>query len=569
MRKVMIPVMSAVLLILIGAGIYSVSKPKKELTYSSFLQAIQEGRVTEVTIDEDGNSFDAYLSDNPDIRYTVPNPKSEDFTEFLLVNDVVVSYKNNSLSSIAGVIALAAIVFGIIYYTRGGAQTKSLIKDAGKKDEGVRITLDSVAGNIEAKSMVEDIIGFIKNPSQYTDVGARMPKGLLFYGPPGTGKTLMAKAIAGEADVPFYAMSGSDFVQMYVGVGASRIRSLFNKAKKHEKAVIFIDEIDAIGKKRARNSSASNDERDQTLNALLTEMSGFHDNQGIVVIGATNRIDTLDEALLRPGRFDRQIEIGLPDVNSREKILSLHTKNKPLSDDVDLRALAKSTVGFSGAMLENLLNEAAITAANEHMPVINQNHIDKAFYTVLAGAPKTDLSYISTREREITAYHEAGHALATKLLLPENYISKVTIIPSVRGAGGFNLCIPKDTMYQSQRQILGNIKILLAGRAAEEIVFGSREITTGASNDIQKASSLIVDYVNKYGMDPDMGLFSTQIFSDGIDNSLIEKCRTTINSLYEETKKLIADNISFLKAITKELLLKETLSGEDIERLVA
>ncbi len=569
MRKLVITIMSALILILIAAGIYSINKTEHELTYPSFLEAVEDGRVVEVIINNEGNTFDAYLSEIADTKYIVPNPQSEDFIEYLLMNEVPISYKNNSLSSIAGVVIVALIASAIIYHTRGGGATKKLIKDANKKDEDNRITLDSVAGNVEAKSMVDDIIGFIKNPTQYTDVGARMPKGLLFYGPPGTGKTLMAKAIAGEADVPFYAMSGSDFVQMYVGVGASRIRSLFNKAKKHDKAVIFIDEIDAIGKKRARNSSASNDERDQTLNALLTEMSGFHDNQGIVVIGATNRMDTLDEALLRPGRFDRQIEIGLPDVNSREKILTLHTKSKPLSDDVDLYSLAKSTVGFSGAMLENLLNEAAISAANDRKSIINQSNIERAFYTVLAGAPKTDLSYISQLEREITAYHEAGHALATKLLLPENYISKVTIIPSVRGVGGFNLCIPKDTMYQSGRQILGNIKILLAGRAAEELIFGPHEITTGASNDIQKASSLILDYTNKYGMDPDMGLFSTQVFQEGIDSELIEKCRTLINNLYEETKELMANNISSLESITKELLLKETLSGEEIDELTA
>lgn len=569
MRKFMIPVMSALVIILIVAGIYSINKPKHELTYSSFLKAVEENRVMKVTIDEEGNTFDAYLSDDSDTSYIVPNPKSESFTEFLLINDIVISYKNNSFSNIAGVVLVAVIAFGIIYYTRGGGSAKNMIKDSNNKDEGIRITLDSVAGNVEAKSMVSDIIGFIKNPQQYTDVGARMPKGLLFYGPPGTGKTLMAKAIAGEANVPFYAMSGSDFVQMYVGVGASRIRSLFNKAKKHDKAVIFIDEIDAIGKKRARNISASNDERDQTLNALLTEMSGFHDNQGIVVIGATNRMDTLDEALLRPGRFDRQIEIGLPDVNSREKILVLHTKNKPLSDDVDITALAKSTVGFSGAMLENLLNEAAITAANEHKAVINQGNIDKAFYTVLAGAPKTDLSYISTREREITAYHEAGHALATKLLLPENYISKVTIIPSVKGAGGFNLSIPKDTMYQSGRQILSSVKMLLAGRAAEELIYGAHEITTGASNDIQRASSLIVDYTNKYGMNPDMGLFSTQIFHEGIDNELLDKCRALMNNLYEETRELLSKHSSALESIAKELLARESLDGEDIDKLIA
>lgn len=570
MRKVMIPVISVLLLALITAGIYSINKPKNELSYTTFLEAVKKDQVSDVILNKEGYTFDAYLYDNPDTRYIVPNPKSEDFVEFLLVNNITVSYKNKSASSIFGVLIFAIVGFGIVYYTRGGGSSKNLIIDANKKDsEETKITLDSVAGNVEAKSMVEDIIGFIKDPTIYSNVGARMPKGLLFYGPPGTGKTLLAKAIAGEADVPFYAMSGSDFVQMYVGVGASRIRNLFNKAKKHEKAVIFIDEIDAIGKKRARNSSASNDERDQTLNALLTEMSGFHDNQGIVVIGATNRLDTLDEALLRPGRFDRQIEIGLPDVNSRKKILMLHAKNKPLSDDVDLNALAKSTVGFSGAMLENLLNEAAITAANEHQSVIGQSHMDRAFYTVLAGAPKTDLSYISRHEREITAYHEAGHALATKLLLPENYISKVTIIPSVKGAGGFNLSIPKDTMYQSQRQILSNIKIFLAGRAAEELIFGSDEITTGAGNDIQKASSLVTDYINKFGMDPDMGLFSTQIFQDGIDGELIEKCRTIINSLYDETKELLDRHQHALENIAQELMLKESLTDEDIDRLTA
>jgi len=569
MRKIMIPVMSVLLLALIISGFYSLNKPRYEMSYPAFLESVEQGLVSEVTLYEEKNTFDAYLSDSPDTGYKVPNPRTENFVEFLLTNNIKVSYKDGKVSDIFGIIVIAIVAFGIIYYTRRGNSSIS-VTDANKKEnEAPKITLASVAGNTEAKAMVEDIIGFIKNPSQYTNLGARMPKGLLFYGPPGTGKTLMAKAIAGEADVPFYAVSGSDFVQMYVGVGASRIRSLFGKAKKHEKAVIFIDEIDAIGKKRARNSSASNDERDQTLNALLTEMSGFNDNQGIVVIGATNRLDTLDEALLRPGRFDRQIEIGLPDVNSRRKILELHAKNKPLSDNVDLDSLAKSTVGFSGAMLENLLNEAAIIAANAQNPVITYEHVDKAFYTVLAGAPKTDLSYISAHEREITAYHEAGHALATKLLLPENYISKVTIIPSVKGAGGFNFSIPKDTMYQTQRQILANIKILYAGRAAEELIFGPGEITTGASNDIQKASLLIADYTDKFGMDPDMGLFSTRIFNDSADGELIDKCRATANVLYAETKDLLDNNTAFLEKIAGELLQKESLTGDDIDKLLA
>lgn len=541
------------------------------MSYPSFLEAVNQHQVDKVVLTENGNTFKAQLNTEPGNLYTVPNPKTENFTEFILTNGITVSYGQGTMvNNVLQLLLVAFIGGGIFWFARKNGSNKSLITDANKKSGNTTpINLAQVAGNTEAKSMVEDIIQFIKEPEKYAAVGARMPKGLLLYGPPGTGKTLMAKAIAGEANVPFYVMSGSDFVQMYVGVGASRIRSLFQKAKKSEKAVIFIDEIDAIGKKRARNASASNDERDQTLNALLTEMSGFHENQGIVVIGATNRLDTLDEALLRPGRFDRQIEIGLPDVNSRHKILSLHGKSKPLSEDVDLKALSKSTVYFSGAMLENLLNEAAIFAANDNQSVISQVHIDKAFYTVIAGAPKQDRSYISDRDRKVTAYHEAGHALATTLLQPEHFISKVTIIPSVRGAGGFNLSIPKDTLYQTQKQIKANIQVLLAGRIAEELIFGSEEVTTGASNDIQKASSLMLDYINKFGMDQEMGLFSMEALNETHDHELIKKCRTQMNSLYEDTKKLLVSNLELLEKITAELLEKESLDGTDIDRICA
>ncbi len=570
MKKILIFVLSILAFSALAlTGFHFMNKSDQTLSYPSFLEAVEQKQVEEVVLSSTGNTFQVKLIGEPNINYKVPHPKTENFTEFLLINGLEVTYGNDTASNVLRVLLVAAIAGGILWYSRNSGNSK-LISDANKKKKNTpSITLDQVAGNVEAKSMVEDIIGFIRNPDQYAVVGARMPKGLLFYGPPGTGKTLMAKAIAGEANVPFYTMSGSDFVQMYVGVGASRIRNLFNKAKKNEKAVIFIDEIDAIGKKRARNSNASNDERDQTLNALLTEMSGFHDHQGIVVIGATNRLDTLDEALLRPGRFDRQIEIGLPDVNSRKKILELHAKSKPIGEDVDFDALAKSTVYFSGAMLENLMNEAAIQAANEKQQVIRQNHIEKAFYTVIAGAPKADRSYITDKDRRITSCHEAGHALATKLLLPENYISKVTIIPSVRGAGGFNLSIPKDTLYQTQRQMLSNIKMLLAGRAAEELFFGASEVTTGASNDIQRASTMIVDYINKYGMDPEMGLFSMEVLERGHDGQLIEKYRSLMNSLYEETRVLLKENFELLEKLSNELLEKETLNGEEIDLLCA
>lgn len=573
MKKISLILLSCfIFTALLFLGDHYLKKSQLPLTYPEFLSAVEGNQVKDVILSETGNTFQVKLRNETESIYIVPHPKTEDFTEFLLLNEITVSYgQDNILITIGKILMVVLIVGGIYWLVRNGGNSNPIVKDSNKKKTGKDspITMASIAGNIEAKAMVEDIISFIKNPDKYAAVGARMPKGLLLYGPPGTGKTLMAKAIAGEANVPFYAMSGSDFVQMYVGVGASRIRNLFNKAKKSERAVIFIDEIDAIGKKRARNVSASNDERDQTLNALLTEMSGFHDNQGIIVIGATNRLDTLDEALLRPGRFDRHIEIGLPDVNARKHILSLYAGKKPLSDDVDLVALSKSTVSFSGAMLENLLNEAAILAANEQDTVIHKDHIDKAFYTVIAGAPKSDRSYITDRDRKITAYHEAGHALVTKLLLPEHYISKVTIIPSVRGAGGFNLSIPKDTMFQSHRQLKANIQVLLAGRVAEELIFGTDEVTTGASNDIQKASKMLVDYLDKFGMDQEMGLFSADVLQEGFDSHFISKCRTQMNALYEETKVLVENQLPLLEDLTKELLEKETLNQQDLDRICA
>ncbi len=574
MKKVYWILLSVLVLLLAGlAGYLYLNKDNTELTmtYPAFLDAVDENQVQSVILNEKNNTFKAVLKSKPEESYTVPNPKTEDFIEFLLTNNITLDYGEVNLPVKFLQVALLVLIGGGVFLAlRQGGNNKPMMADSNKKTgDKAGITLNQIAGNSEAKLMVEDIIEFIKQPEKYAAVGARMPKGLLLYGPPGTGKTMMAKAIAGEANVPFYAMSGSDFVQMYVGVGASRIRNLFNKAKKSEKAVIFIDEIDAIGKKRARNTSASKDERDQTLNALLTEMSGFHENKGIVVIGATNRLDTLDEALLRPGRFDRQIEIGLPDVNARKKILSLYAGKKPLSDDVNLDALSKSTVYFSGAMLENLLNEAAINAANDKLSVISNEHVEKAFYTVIAGAPMLDRSFISDRDRRVTAYHEAGHALVTKLLLPEQYISKVTIIPSVRGAGGFNLSIPKDTMFQTQKQIKANIQMLLGGRAAEELIFGEEEITTGASNDIQKASSILVDYINKYGMDQDMGLFSTSVLLEGYDRDLVNKCRNQMNILYEETRKLLEANSDFLEQITAQLLEKESLNGDDIDHICA
>ncbi len=355
---------------------------------------------------------------------------------------------------------------------------------------------------------------------------------------------------------------------MYVGVGAARIRELFKKARESGKAVIFIDEIDAIGKRRSASPTGGNDERDQTLNALLTEMSGFSGKDGIVVIAATNRIEILDEALLRPGRFDRQVEISLPDVAGREKILQIHAKDKPLASDVDINRLAVQTVYFSGAMLENLLNEAAIIAAKKEQDVIDQEDIEKAYYTVIAGSEKKDRSNIREKDRKVTAYHEAGHALVTKLVAPENKIPKITIIPSTKGAGGFCVNIPEDKMYHTKKEIQAQVMISYGGRAAEEMIFGAEYITTGASNDIEKATTLIKDSVEKYGMGKNgdsllnMGMFSEE------KKSVYDECAQIAEMLYTETKRILASNQEKLEMIAVQLLEKETLDDTDLARIV-
>ncbi len=570
-RKLLIIIIS-VIVVSAGIGSYFLFKSEsKEMTYNAFIDHVKKNQIQQVSIIDD-HTLNVQLIDDGETIYTVPNPQTDNFKEFLLINDVKVGASGSSATTkTLQTIGVGLLIIGILWYVRKGSNdNKQVIVDANKRniDDVHIVKFGNVAGNEEAKDMVKDIIDFIQTPDKYSAIGARMPRGVLLYGPPGTGKTLMAKAVAGEAGVPFYAVSGSDFIQMYVGVGASRIRKLFKKAKKSEKAVIFIDEIDAIGKKRAGKASASNDERDQTLNALLTEMSGFNDSDGIVVIAATNRVDTLDAALLRPGRFDRQIEIGLPDFNARRAILSLHAKNKPLGDCVELDNLAKDTVWFSGAMLENLMNEAAIITANHNDEVISKEHIDKAFYTVIAGAEKKDRSRITEHDRKITAYHEAGHALVTKLLLPEHTISKVTIIPSTRGAGGFSMSIPKDKMYQSKREIRNNIRVFLGGRVAEEIAFGKDEITTGASNDIEKASQLVKDYIMKFGMDDELGIFNAESANMN-DTDIITQCRQEIRQAYDDTRTLLQDHYDYLQGIVEDLMEKETIKQEDIDRICA
>ncbi|MCL2360784.1 MAG: AAA family ATPase [Defluviitaleaceae bacterium] len=430
--------------------------------------------------------------------------------------------------------------------------------------EGKRYDFNDIAGNIEAKESVNDIVDYLRDPEKYKAYGARMPKGILLHGKPGTGKTLMAKAMAGEAGVPFYAVSGSDFVQMYVGVGAARVRELFKKARDAGGGVIFIDEIDALGKKRSDGLSG-NDEREQTLNALLTEMQGFSDGAGIVVIAATNRPDTLDEALMRPGRFDRRVEVGLPDLAARKQILALHAKNKPLSKMTNMEKLAVDTVFFSGAMLEGLLNDAAINAAKRGGGNIEPEDISTAYYTALAGSEKKDRSGIRQKERAVTAWHESGHALAATLLNPENRVAKVTIIPSAGGAGGFCANIPAERMYWTKRELEEQIMINLAGRAAEELHFGIDGVTTGASNDIEKATQTALQYVAKFGMGE--GLLDRLALKD--DQNINKECADLINRLYDETRVLLKENYPAMEALVEGLLENETLDGDEVREILS
>ena len=562
--------MIAILTLAVVTGIYIHKKSTpSEVTYLQFVKMLENGDVAEVSLNN-GATMKFKLKGS-DLTYSTDNPRREDFKELLLLNDVQVDETAETVSvlqyilSVITMFGAGLLVFVLI--RRNGKNSNMGLNNTMVEAKDLTIGFDDIAGNIEAKEQVGDVIDFIKTPEKYSKLGAKMPKGIILYGPPGTGKTLMAKAIAKEANVPFFSVSGSDFVQLYVGVGASRVRELFKEAKKYERAVIFIDEIDAIGKKRSQNAFQGNDEKDQTLNALLTEMSGFKEKEGIVVIAATNRLDILDEALLRPGRFDRHIEIGYPDMKAREAIIKLYFKNRPISEEVSSHELAKQTVFFTGAMLENLINESAIEAANKGDVYINNAHLEVAFYTIIAGKEKKDRSNISKLDREITAYHEAGHALVTKLLAPDHTVSKVTIIPSTKGAGGFSMSIPKDKFYLNKQEMIARIKISLAGRVAEEIVFGKDYITTGASNDIEKASKDLRAFMLQYGMDEEIGFINMGVLigKDTFeDENWIIKSKAYMKQFYDETKKLLIVHEEQLRAIAETLLVKETLNEKEL-----
>ena len=541
--------------------------------YSLFLQDITDNNISKVIINNN-SKLTVFLKDGS--KYSTDNPNSPSLKEDLLKNNIEISDENISSPSktITSLVLLTSVISIVFISMKKGSIGSSKVTNLDVKDfseDESALNFNSVAGNEEAKESLMDIVDFLKNPEKYKEYGARMPKGVILYGSPGTGKTLLAKAVAGEAKVPFYALSGSDFVQVYVGVGAARIRNLFKKAKAHGKAVIFIDEIDAIGKKRGgANSANGNDERDQTLNALLTEMSGFGEKEGIVVIAATNRLDTLDSALLRPGRFDRHIEVSLPDLCAREKIISLHLDNKPHSE-INIKDIARKTAYFSGAKLESLINEAAILAAKENSPALNTEHINKAYSIILAGYEKKERDHYLEEDKLLTSYHEAGHALISLIKTPEDKVSKITIIPTTNGAGGYTLTIPKDKSYQRLDYLKNRIMVLLGGRAAEEIIFGKEKISTGAEGDLSQTTEIAMSIISEYGMGNTLGLLKLSKLgnlSASYGNPIVEECRELVNSLYEEALQTLEENKDMLDKLAMDLLDKETLEEEKIYEIL-
>lgn len=532
---------------------------------------------------KDGSSSVLYVTDVNDIENTMTDAGYTDYT----VADVPAENWIMTLLPYLLVFGAVFILFVIMSNNaasqNGGGKMMNFGKNRARltTQEDNHVKFDNVAGLKEEKEEIEEIVDFLKAPGKYTKLGARIPKGVLLVGPPGTGKTLLAKAVAGEAGVPFFTISGSDFVEMFVGVGASRVRDLFDDAKKNAPCIVFIDEIDAVARRRGTGMGGGHDEREQTLNQMLVEMDGFGVNEGIIVMAATNRVDILDPAIMRPGRFDRKIVVGRPDVGGREEILNVHAKAKPLAEDVDLKQVAQTTAGFTGADLENLLNEAAIHAAKENREYITQDDIKKSFVKVGIGAEKKS-RIISDKEKRITAYHESGHALLFHLLPDVGPVYTVSIIPTGVGAAGYTMPLPeRDEMFNTKGRMLQEIIVDLGGRVAEELVFD--DITTGASQDIKQATKLAREMVTKYGMSENIGLICyadddeevfigrdlahTKSYSEGIASAIDAEVKSIIDDAYEKAKKMIDEHRDILDKCASLLLEKEKISKDEFEAL--
>ena len=599
LRKSILPyIFFAIVFLAIFLIINFANNKVNTLTYDEFMKALDSEEVTEMTVTTRGSAYTyqvkGKLSDYEENEtFTAILPLSDEVMKKIVAasdeNDFKLTVEPDPESSslliiLVNLLPIAIVLgFGFWFFNRQMAGGKSSM-DFGKSraklnSEDNKVTFKDVAGLKEEKEEVKELIDFLRSPKKFQKLGARIPKGVLLFGPPGTGKTLLAKAVAGEADVPFYFISGSDFVELFVGVGASRVRDMFQQAKRTAPCLIFIDEIDAVGRQRGSGIGGGHDEREQTLNQLLTEMDGFGANEGIIIIAATNRPDVLDPALLRPGRFDRQITVSLPDIKGREEILGVHARNKKLAKGVTLENLAKRTPGFSGADLENLLNEAALLAVRRNKEEITMSEVDEATDRVLMGPAKTSRKYTED-DRKLVAYHEAGHAVVGLKLANASDVEKVTIIP--RGtAGGYNMMLPQEKLCNTKNDLLEQITGLLGGRASEEVTFG--EITTGAQNDFEKATKIARAMVTEYGMS-DLGPMQlesdsgsvflgrdynkVQHFSNEVANEIDMEMRKIINKCHDEATKIIKQNKDLLKLIAETLLEYETLTKEQITYLV-
>lgn len=563
------------------------SKPA-DISYTSFMQHVQQDEIKQVTIVD--NVISGKLKDGKEFSTVAPNDSK--LVEKLEAKKVDIKAElppqppwwMSILSSILPMLIIVGLWFMLMNQGgAGGGKVMNFGKSRARRydEEKLKITFKDVAGAEEAKQELEEVVEFLKHPQKYNDLGAKIPKGVLLYGPPGTGKTLLAKAVAGEAGVPFFSISGSDFVEMFVGVGASRVRDLFDQAKKSAPCIVFIDEIDAVGRQRGAGLGGGHDEREQTLNQLLVEMDGFSANEGIIMIAATNRPDILDPALLRPGRFDRQIVVDRPDIKGRTEILKVHVKGKPIGPDVNLDVIAQRTPGFTGADLSNLVNEAALLTARKDKKAINMPEMEEAAERVIMG-PERKSRVISDKEKRLTAYHEGGHTIVGMLLEHTDPVHKVTIIPRGR-AGGYTLSLPKEDKYYATRsEMLDELKVLLGGRVAEALVL--KEISSGASNDLQRATQLARQMICEYGMSENIGPVTfghrqDQVFlgrdiardkdySEEVAAEIDKEVRSFMEDAYAATEKLLSNNIDKLHVIAKALMEKETLEEEEINQLV-
>ena len=564
------------------------SANKSELSYTGFIQQVQQKKVESVTITNDhgikgklknGTEFNSYAPSDETLIKTL----QDNGVEITAAPPEQPAWWMSLLGSAIPIIILVVLFFFIMQQTQGGGGRvmnfgKSRAKLMGEGN--VKVSFKDVAGAEEAKQELEEVVEFLKDPGKFTAIGAKIPKGVLLAGPPGTGKTLLAKAVAGEAGVPFFTISGSDFVEMFVGVGASRVRDLFTQAKKNAPCIIFIDEIDAVGRQRGAGLGGGHDEREQTLNQLLVEMDGFGANEGIITIAATNRPDILDPALLRPGRFDRQVIVGRPDLRGREAILKVHARNKPLADDVDLKTIAKKTPGFTGADLSNLLNEAALLAARLNKKVITMAEVEEASEKVSMG-PERRSHIVSDKDRKLTAYHESGHAIVAHLLPHADPVHKVTIIP--RGAaGGYTMMLPTEEQnYKTKSQLLADIRVALGGRIAEALILD--EISTGASGDLQSVTNTARAMVTRWGMSDELGpiVFGEQQeqvflgknlghernYSEEIAAKIDTEIHRIVEDAYKDVTKLLSDNEKFLHDMANALLEEETIDAKAVDNL--